>query len=135
VSQESDRNPETDREAAREPVDRATTQETAPPRQEMAPEARDDRMADDGGGMAEYRTRFEQIQAQFIDEPRGAVRSAQSLVEEAVNRMMQSLQQTGATKDADTEQLRVAMKRYRDLLYQLTADTRSTPPAEHRPAP
>jgi hypothetical protein len=120
VSQESDRNPETDREAAREPEDRATTRDTAP-RQEMAPEAREAAMAEDGaGGMAEYRARFEQIQAQFIDEPRGAVRSAQSLVEEAVNRMMQNLQQTSATKDADTEQLRVAMKRYRDLLYQLT---------------
>src|SRR5207248_5733650 len=66
------------------------------------------------------RARFEQLQAEFIDEPRQAVKSAQSLVEEAIDRMMEGLRHSGVDDKADTEQLRLTMKRYRDLLYQLT---------------
>ena len=78
----------------------------------------------EANGTGDYRARFEQLQAEFIDEPRQAVRSAQSLVEEAIDRMMEGLRQSGVDDKADTEQLRLAMKRYRDLLYQLTDDQR-----------
>jgi len=77
-------------------------------------------------GSNDYRGRFEQLQAQFIDEPRTAVRSAQSLVEEAIDRMMEGMRHSGADDKADTEQLRLTMRRYRDLIYQLTE--------EHQPA-
>ncbi|HEX6348195.1 MAG TPA: hypothetical protein VF160_02255 [Candidatus Dormibacteraeota bacterium] len=75
-----------------------------------------------GNGMNEYWTRFEALQAKFIEEPREAVRSAQKLVEEAVDRMMEGLRHTGAGDKADTEELRVAMKRYRDVLQQITGE-------------
>jgi hypothetical protein len=132
MSQEYNRQPaarpETSQELPREPMHRPTAQEAAPregTRQDVRPEPRQEMSSGqpaatgNGSGMAEYRARFEQLQAQFIEEPRGAVRSAQSLVEEAVTRMMHGLQEAGAD-GADTEQLRLAMKRYRDLLYQVT---------------
>jgi hypothetical protein len=73
---------------------------------------------------ASYMQRFEAVQAEFIDEPRRAVEKAESLVSEAIDRMMDSLKQelhrSRAHTDGDggdeTEQLRIAMKRYRDLL-------------------
>ena len=74
----------------------------------------------EANGTGDYRARFEQLQAEFIDEPRQAVKSAQSLVEEAIDRMMEGLRHSGVDDKADTEQLRLTMKRYRDLLYQLT---------------
>jgi hypothetical protein len=72
-----------------------------------------------------YMQRFEAVQAEFIDEPRQAVEKAESLVSEAIDRMMDSLKQelhrSRARSDGDggdeTEQLRIAMKRYRDLLH------------------
>ena len=85
-----------------------------------------------GNGMNEYWTRFEAIQAQFIDEPQSAVRSAQKLVEEAVDRMMEGLRHTGAGDKADTEELRVAMKRYRDVLQQITGEGSSGTYSEGR---
>jgi hypothetical protein len=91
--------------------------------------------AEDTSGMAEYRARFDEIQAQFIEEPRDAVRSAQLMVEEAVNRMMEGLRQAGTGDGADTEQLRVAMMRYRNLLYQVTeTDSAEAHPLVHGPA-
>ncbi len=91
--------------------------------------------ADDTSGMAHYRVRFDELQAMFIEEPRDAVRSAQTLVEEAVNRMMEGLRRTEVGDGADTEELRVAMKRYRDLLYQVTeTDSAEAAPHVHQPA-
>jgi len=76
--------------------------------------------------LTEYRERFDHLQAEFIEEPESAVREAQSLVKEAVDRMM-----SGAGHSAngtDTEHLRLEMKRYRDLIYALT-DKEETPSA------
>lgn len=70
----------------------------------------------------DYRTRFEQIQAQFIEQPQTAVRSAKSLVEEAVSRLMEDLRRDDVGDKADTEQLRLAMMRYRDVLSQVTGE-------------
>jgi hypothetical protein len=70
-----------------------------------------------------YMRRFEAVQAEFIDEPRRAVEKAESLVSEAIDRMMDSLKEElhrsrARTDGADqTEQLRIAMKRYRDILH------------------
>jgi len=144
---------ESDPEPNRAPMDVAedpSNDPDTPARHEMAMERPDDPTpmrdeptakphmrgdAEDTSGMAEYRARFDEIQAQFIEEPRHAVRSAQSLVEEAVNRMMETLRQTGAGDGADTEELRVAMKRYRALLYQVTeTDSAEAHPQVHGPA-
>ena len=128
MTQETERSMETESrdraEPAREPQPerqpaadtRMQEERTAPPEERTAAPVRSEGPSE----MSEYRTRFDEIQAQFIDEPRGAVHSAQTLVEEAIDRMMQGLRQSGADGHADTEQLRMAMKRYRDLIYQLT---------------
>lgn len=68
-----------------------------------------------------YRSRWEAIQAGFVDEPRAAVEEADALVAQVVDRLSdvftrerQALeQQLGQTNDVSTEDLRVAFKRYR----------------------
>jgi len=73
--------------------------------------------------MASYRRRFEELQSQFIEEPKETVKKAESLVEEAVERMVSSLhdrvnhihKELGDGTD-DTERLRMAMRRYRQLI-------------------
>ena len=74
-------------------------------------------------GADDFMRRFEAVQAEFIDEPKRAVEKAESLVSEAIDRMMDSLKEELQRSKAriggedDTEQLRVAMKRYREILY------------------
>ena len=82
------------------------------------------RQAEPGGwpGMGEYRQRFEALQAEFIEQPREAVEKAETLIEEAVDRMMTSLRErvrsvhSGIGDGGDTERLRLAMRSYRDLI-------------------
>lgn len=71
--------------------------------------------------MAQYRQRFEQMQARFIEEPREAVMEAEKLVEEAIDKMTSSMRERirGMHRDAetgDTERLRLAMKSLRDFI-------------------
>jgi len=72
--------------------------------------------------LAEFRQRFDEIQAEFIAEPRAAVEKAETLIEEAVDRMMNALHDqlrrihTDVGDDTDTEHLRVAMLSYRELI-------------------
>jgi hypothetical protein len=58
-----------------------------------------------------YRDRFADLQARFIDDPKGATDQAGSLLKEAVDRLMESM-----VKDGDTEQMRLGMRRYRNAL-------------------
>jgi hypothetical protein len=72
--------------------------------------------ANDSRGMRQselvgYRDRFADLQTRFIDDPKGATDQACSLVKEAVDRMMDSMLEAG-----DTEQMRMAMQRYRNVL-------------------
>lgn len=70
----------------------------------------------------QYMHRFDELQSEFIQEPHSAVRKAETLVEEAVNRIMGTFQERlrrihGEAGDStDTEQLRVAMIRYREFM-------------------
>lgn len=70
----------------------------------------------------ELRAHWQQLQLRFVDDPRGVVTEAQSLVGEAVQRLTTAMadQQreldTWASGDTgETEQLRVALQRYRDF--------------------
>jgi hypothetical protein len=81
-----------------------------------------DVIADQGAGlgagtdlMSGYRVRFAEVQARFIDDPHAAVDGARSLVEEAVDRMMRAIGSDLGDK-ADTEQMRRAIQRYRDVM-------------------
>jgi hypothetical protein len=71
--------------------------------------------------------RWQQIQLGFIDDPRGSVESARSLVVEAVEARISALRDRQTALDGwqneatpDTEVLRAAIKGYRDLLNSLT---------------
>ena len=71
--------------------------------------------------------RWQQIQLGFIDDPRGSVESARSLVVEAMEVRISALRDRQAAFDGwqseatpDTEMLRTAIQGYRDLLNSLT---------------
>jgi hypothetical protein len=70
--------------------------------------------------MHDYRTRMTAIQSRFIDDPRGAVKDAEMLIDEAVDKMATAMHahlnrmHTEIEGDADTEKLRLMM---RDLVH------------------
>jgi hypothetical protein len=73
--------------------------------------------------MGDLRQRFDSIQSEFIEDPRSAVRKAEELVNDVVNRITSSMRERVASmhqdvdkNDADTEQLRQTMRGYRDLV-------------------
>ncbi|MGC5020513.1 hypothetical protein [Micromonospora sp. DT47] len=70
-----------------------------------------------------FRDRWREVQLRFVDDPRAAVGEAQSLVEEAIGALSEALatqkEKLGGWQSAgesDTEQLRVAVRQYRDFL-------------------
>ncbi|MFC4146971.1 hypothetical protein ACFO0M_12010 [Micromonospora mangrovi] len=70
-----------------------------------------------------FRDRWRNVQLRFVDDPRAAVGEAQSLVEEAIEALSAALRAQKSTLggwqesgSADTEQLRVAVRGYRDFL-------------------
>jgi hypothetical protein len=73
---------------------------------------------------AEIRNRFLDIQADFIDEPRQAVEEAGRFVDDLVRQVADALHQqraqlTGAGDDASTEDLRLALRAYRQFVDRL----------------
>ena len=77
----------------------------------------------------DYRSRWHDIQAEFVDHPRQAVEEADGLVSEVMQelskvftderRNLEAQWDTG--EDADTEDLRVALTRYRSFFERLLA--------------
>lgn len=74
----------------------------------------------------QFRTRWDQVQIGFVDDPRQAVQQA----DELVARVMKELAETFASQraaieaevgDADTENLRMALHRYRSFFQRLLA--------------
>ncbi|GAA2698823.1 hypothetical protein GCM10010429_00050 [Micromonospora olivasterospora] len=70
-----------------------------------------------------FRDRWREVQLRFVDDPKAAAAEAQSLVEEAIQALAAALaEQKNRLGDwqradaDDTEQLRVAVRRYRDFL-------------------
>jgi hypothetical protein len=74
-----------------------------------------------------YRTQWEAIQAGFVDEPRAAVEQADALVAQVMKRLAESFaserssleQQWDKGGEMTTEDLRVALKRYRSFFERL----------------
>jgi hypothetical protein len=73
-----------------------------------------------------YRTEWRAVQANFVDDPEAAVRAADKLVEQAMDTITDQLTQRRTELTASngngerTEQLRVALRRYRSMFGQLT---------------
>ena len=72
---------------------------------------------------SEFRSRWEEVQAGFVDEPKESVERADALVSDALERMTAGFasararleEQWAQGEDASTEDLRVALTRYRSF--------------------
>jgi hypothetical protein len=72
-------------------------------------------------------SRWDQIQASFVDEPRGAVEKADGLVAEAISKLAEGFARTRAQLDGQwkrgdsvsTEDLRQALRHYRSFFGRL----------------
>lgn len=81
------------------------------------------------GEIADLRTRWDQIQTGFVDEPRRSVEDADALVAAAMQRLAETFaaersQLEGAWdrgSDVSTEDLRIALQRYRSFFGRLLA--------------
>jgi len=104
--------------------ERSTTTRTG---SEAAPESDGERtslLGDEGDG---FWTRWEQIQVRFVDEPRQSVEQADALVLEVTQRLTSMFDQErttlegrwGSGDDVSTEDLRVALQRYRSFFERL----------------
>jgi hypothetical protein len=79
------------------------------------------------GQEQEFRSRWNEIQTGFVDEPRRAVEQADSLVAEVIKRLAETFanertkleSQWSRGEDVDTEDLRVALQRYRSFFDRL----------------
>lgn len=79
--------------------------------------------------LSELRTRWNDVQASFVDDPRDCVQQADGLVSSAVEQLTASFAHTRSRleeqwsrgEEASTEDLRVALKQYRDFFDRLLA--------------
>jgi hypothetical protein len=74
------------------------------------------------------RLRWQTVQVGFVDDPRGAIDDAGKLVDEVVDLVVTGvaaqrdrLGESWSADDLDTEQLRLALRRYREFLDRLLA--------------
>lgn len=80
-----------------------------------------------GDEAAGLRLRWEEIQAEFVDEPRRSVERADELVAEAMKRLAREFAnersrlegQWTSGENASTEDLRLALQRYRSFFHRL----------------
>jgi hypothetical protein len=83
----------------------------------------------DESASGDLRRRWDGIQTGFVDEPRGAVEQADALVAECMQRLADTFaherqgleQQWSRGDDVSTEDLRVALRRYRSFFDRLLA--------------
>jgi hypothetical protein len=74
-----------------------------------------------------FRSRWERIQIGFVDEPRKAVQQADELVAQTMKRLVEVFaaegqkleEEWGKNDDVSTEDLRVALRRYRSFFDRL----------------
>jgi len=78
---------------------------------------------------SELRERWERLQARFVDEPQDAVREADQLVSDVFDNVTRTFgseresleEQWNRGEEASTEDLRVALQRYRSFFERLLA--------------
>lgn len=79
--------------------------------------------------LSELRSRWNDVQAGFVDDPRACVQKADSLVSSAVEQLTASFSHTRSRledqwsrgEEASTEDLRIALKHYRDFFDRILA--------------
>ena len=130
ASQRADRTPEQQQRApqppappAKTPPDREVTVPTRPAGDVRATHTDQERPSPlfAGNESEDFRHRWADIQTAFVDEPRQAVEKADALVASAIKRLAEIFAQERGTLeqqwarggDVSTEDLRVALKRYR----------------------
>ena len=82
-----------------------------------------------GDYTGELRSRWDRIQAGFVDEPRTAVQQADELVAQAIKRLAETFAEARAGLEhqwdkgdqASTEDLRLALRKYRSFFERLLA--------------
>jgi hypothetical protein len=83
----------------------------------------------DTAGAERFRQQWSDVQARFVDDPQEAVRAADGLVAELMQSLAQGFSehkgrlesQWQSGGDADTEELRQALQRYRSFFNRLLA--------------
>jgi hypothetical protein len=76
---------------------------------------------------SEFRTRWDSVQAEFVDAPRSAVEDADRLVAEALKRLADFFAAERVALEAQnlsTEDLRLALRRYRSFFERIVASSR-----------
>ena len=82
-----------------------------------------------GDQVGDFQDRWQQIQTEFVDEPRRSVEQADGLVAELMQRLAQTFSEERSNlesqwdrgDDVSTEDLRVALQRYRSFFERLLA--------------
>jgi len=80
-----------------------------------------------GEDAEQFRSRWQEVQTGFVDEPRKAVEEADSLVADLMRRLAETFSQERSSleeqwdsgEDASTEDLRVALQKYRSFFDRL----------------
>jgi hypothetical protein len=96
-------------------------------RNEEAAETGDDQALFRDNELQSFRSRWDEVQGRFVDEPREAVKKADDLVSDLVDRLTSGFAETRSGledqwnkgEDASTEDLRVALMRYRTFFHRL----------------
>lgn len=110
-----------------EPAQTETVQsETVPQSAELQPSDDESLFAADPSGL---RSRWDDIQAAFVDDPSGCVQKADGLVEEVIEQLTSRFAdarsrlegQWARGEQASTEDLRLALQRYREFFQRLLA--------------
>ena len=104
-------------------------QDLLPERVEQPSEDDDERAAEllESADAGEFERRWSEIQTEFVDEPRQAVERANALVDELMQRLSDRFNRQRADleaqwdrdEDVSTEDLRVALTRYRSFFRRL----------------
>ncbi|HYL26905.1 MAG TPA: hypothetical protein VEW74_03660 [Candidatus Nitrosotalea sp.] len=92
----------------------------------------------DGDRMSDLRSRWEEIQTGFVDDPRGAVGEAHAMVGRLVDELTQTFtrertaleEEWSKNREPDTEALRLALQRYRSFFNRLLGSTETVGSAQ-----
>jgi len=108
-------------------VEHSSAQEVGPSTQATDSSTDDTLFA--GGELSGLRSRWDEVQSGFVDDPRDSVQKADGLVSDVVDQLTtgfakartQLEERWARGEDASTEDLRLALKRYREFFERLLA--------------